>query len=105
MALDRTHAHARGLRAAAQVATVAGIVAGALAVAGVSRAQETSPSTESVRGSAAPGKDDSASRDVSNLFAVRGLSAGCGCSPCWGPPAPPDLDDDDLTALMAEVPS
>jgi hypothetical protein len=70
----------RGLRMAAKVAAVTGLLAAASAPAQASEAQTSMADAGERAGTAA---DDLARR-------VRlGGAKGCGCAPCWGPPAPP----------------
>jgi hypothetical protein len=71
-------ARKRGLRVAAKLAA-AGIVVAAVAAASASA-------------SASDDKSKAANVDrVTDLVNVRAQSGGCGCAPCWGPPAPPAM--------------
>jgi hypothetical protein len=78
-------ARRRGIRAAAQVAAIGGLFA---ATAGLVRAEGMQPSTESAQ-SASDGIDSASS--IADAMRVQPSSKGCGCGPCWGPPAPPEL--------------
>jgi len=85
MRSNRSEAVRRGLRMAAQVAAVGGLIA---ASAGIVRAQDA----------AAQGATPSSSADaeaIAELLRVHPSSkGGCGCAPCWGPPAPPAMPTD-----------
>ena len=72
-------ARTKGLRLAARVATVSGL---AVAAQGLAEA----------RAASSPEVTRAAHDDVSPLPTEGSLKAAkgsCGCSPCWGPPAPP----------------
>jgi hypothetical protein len=74
------------LRAAAQVAALTGIVA---ASAGLGRA-EARAATPETAGTAEDG--DQGGLGALDSMRLRAFSKGnCGCSPCWGPPAPPEM--------------
>ena len=92
---DRVEARRRGVRVAAQVAAIGSLLA---ASAGLVRAEEP-------RAGVASAAQESAADpavDVAALVAVR--SAGnCGCSPCWGPPAPPPMPGAGRAALATAV--
>jgi hypothetical protein len=87
----RRDARRRGLRMAAQVAAITGCVAAAAAFSqaaepprapmgagseGVSATEESDPTGPATR--------------VPSMTQVK-LLGGCGCAPCWGPPAPPPM--------------
>lgn len=75
----RNEAARRGLRMAARLAVVGGLLA-----ASTSRVQ--------AQDSDAEGRTLSASGAVDDVAANLRVQAGnCGCSPCWGPPAPPAM--------------
>ena len=90
----RSAARAKGLRLAARVATVGGFAVAALGLAEARAAHASGSPTDVVKVSA---DSDSANDDVRPLPLERtgALSRGgnCGCSPCWGPPAPPPSRD------------
>lgn len=79
-AAKRTEARARGLRLAAKVATVGGFAVAALGLAEARAASSTPAPTHAVA------SDDTKALSLEG-FKVTG--GNCGCSPCWGPPAPP----------------
>jgi hypothetical protein len=88
----RKAAARRGLRAAAQVAALTGIIA---AGAGMSRADQAKPITtargaEASDGASAPDHEGTSTADqVARLVQVR---RGDNCrNPMWGPPAPPPM--------------
>jgi hypothetical protein len=76
---DRTRAMHRGLRMAAKVAAVAGLLAAAGAPA---------QAAEADAGLAAAGERAGSAADLADRIRIGGAK-GCGCAPCWGPPAPP----------------
>jgi hypothetical protein len=85
MKIERSRARERGWRMAAKVAmvTIGGIT---LAAAGTARAFE-SPSGGGDRATATSA-DDQATLPLEGWLRARDVKS-CGCSPCWGPPAPP----------------
>ena len=102
MISNRGEARRRGLRMAAQIALVGGILGAGTAY---SRADELP-----VKGSAESG-GATATRAGDVVTASDGLGdrlrmplggiGGCGCAPCWGPPAPPPMQAE-LFALFEE---
>ena len=76
----RSDARARGLALAARVATVSGI---AIAAFGLAEARLASASEPKVTRIAT---DDTKPLPMEGWVKTQG---GCGCAPCWGPPAPP----------------
>jgi len=91
----RAEARAKGLRLAARVATVGGIAVAALglvearAAASAAHAAHAAPSvTEASLTSADAANDDTRPAIEGGWMKAGGGS--CGCSPCWGPPAPPE---------------
>jgi hypothetical protein len=93
MGVTRKDACRRGLRAAAQVAALTGIIA---AGAGMSRADQAKPITPAARGgvtsdgASTPDREGTSTADqIARLVRVRG---GEICKPSfWGPPAPPAM--------------
>jgi hypothetical protein len=99
----RDRAVARGLRAAAQVAAIGLVAAGAISVARVVRAD---PVMSAGASAANPSTEGEAPLSrVEERFRVRDLKGNCGCSPCWGPPAPPVVSECDLTRWLEELAS
>jgi hypothetical protein len=83
---DKQRAVRRGLRMAAKITIVAGVVAAASAVQASTPASQLAASEPAPAPQAATTADDLARM-------VRGQAKGnCGCAPCWGPPAPPAMD-------------
>ncbi len=100
MTMIRNEARRKGLRMAAHVAAISGALA---AAAAASQAAETkTPSVQdgsNMTGGANDGAMDPADR-LSGLVRVS-RGGGCGCAPCWGPPAPPAMRDDLFDAFDA----
>lgn len=87
-AAERAKARIRGISLAAKVATVGGLAVAGLALV-EARASAGGPAGRSAAADAiatAAAADDAPRALDEGLFKV---SKGCGCSPCWGPPAPP----------------
>ncbi|MEP7126913.1 MAG: hypothetical protein ABJE95_38635 [Byssovorax sp.] len=86
----RSNARRRGLRMAAQVASIAGVVAASAALS------HAAPARSAAAG-IAPSESIEVSEDGKGVGDQLGdalkfrSSSGCGCSPCWGPPAPPAM--------------
>jgi hypothetical protein len=74
----KEEARKRGLRVAAKLAAVGVIAAACAASAGAAMADEK-------------GAKATSAEQVKDLVTVRAQSGGCGCAPCWGPPAPPAM--------------
>lgn len=92
----RAAARSMGLRLAARVATVGGIAVAALGLVEARAASAAgAPHVASALGSevAAGGNGGTATSDDARPLPMEGwakaAAGGCGCSPCWGPPAPP----------------
>jgi|SoiMethySBSTD1v2_1073268.scaffolds.fasta_scaffold08779_8 hypothetical protein len=101
---SRDRAVLRGLRAAAQVAAVGLTVAGAISIARVVHAAD--PAVPSQASAGGQGVDaEAALAGVEERFRVRDLKGNCGCSACWGPPAPPVVSERDLTKWLEELQS
>lgn len=83
---SRSEARRRGIQVAARVAAVAGILG---ACAGLGRAEPPKPRVIEAKDQDASAPVDRAG--VKNLLELKGMAADCGCSPCWGPPAPPPM--------------
>lgn len=66
----RAKARARGITLAAKVATIGGLAVAALALVEARAAADDGAKVEDTEG-------------------LLKASKNCGCSPCWGPPAPP----------------
>jgi hypothetical protein len=99
----RERAVQRGLRAAAQVAAVGLVIGGAICIARVVRADPAAPAHAN---SALPSAEAEATLvRVEERFRVRDLKGNCGCSPCWGPPAPPVVSERELTRWLEELAS
>src|SRR5262245_58339611 len=88
----RTVARRRGLRMAAQVAAITGFVA-----AGTAFSQAAELPQATMGGDSAGAGQSNAAADgpsmadrVAEAVKVRNVG-GCGCAPCWGPPAPPSM--------------
>ena len=79
----RAAARSRGLALAARVATVSGI---AVAAFGLVEAGRASASESSAEGAPHAAADDTRPLPMEGWVKTQG---GCGCAPCWGPPAPP----------------
>ena len=97
----RGEARRKGLRMAAHVAALSGVLAAAAAAAGQARAADGS---DAARGGAGA-EDGTTARDaqqIADLLRVSSRGGTCGCSPCWGPPAPPVMREDQL-ARMADA--
>jgi hypothetical protein len=71
-------ARARGLRLAARVAGLGGLAL-AITGVGVASAAETTPTSQAAE------HDGRLPLEEKMVVHV----GGCGCAPCWGPPAPP----------------
>jgi hypothetical protein len=100
---DRDRAVARGLRAAAQVAAIGLVAAGAISIARVVHAEPVMSGSASA---ASPSAEAEARLSrVEERFRVRDLKGNCGCSPCWGPPAPPVVSEHDVTKWLEELAS
>ena len=76
----RAAARSKGLALAARVATVSGL---AVAAFGLAEARLASASEPKVTSAA---NDDTKPLPMEGWVKTQG---GCGCAPCWGPPAPP----------------
>jgi hypothetical protein len=91
----RTSARRRGLRAAAQVAAITGLVAASAALGHAEPARGgPSASDGSPGASAGDGSGEGVVDRVTDAIRVRQSSGGCGCAPCWGPPAPPAMREE-----------
>jgi hypothetical protein len=76
--VEREAATKRGIRMAAQVATVLALGAAGAALSNDARASDADRASSG----------ESAAR-LGDLIKVQGRGGNCGCAPCWGPPAPP----------------
>lgn len=88
----RTVARRKGLRMAAQVAAITGFVAAGAAFSQAAELADAPEVGDAARaGSPAAAGDGASMADrVAEAVKVRNV-AGCGCAPCWGPPAPPAM--------------
>lgn len=87
----RSNARRRGLRMAAQVASIVGVVA---ASAALSHAEPARAATAVGAGDEVAAASDEGGKGAMDQLgdAIRVRNAGgCGCAPCWGPPAPPPM--------------
>ena len=98
----RERAVARGLRAAAQVAAIGLVAAGAISVA---RVVHAGPAADGASAVAPSAEAEARLARVEERFRVRDLKGNCGCSPCWGPPAPPVVSERDLARWLEELAS
>jgi hypothetical protein len=87
----RSSARRRGLRMAAQVASIAGVVAASAALSHAEPAHATTSVGAGEEVAAAGDEGQAGAMDqLGDAIRVRN-AGGCGCSPCWGPPAPPPM--------------
>jgi hypothetical protein len=89
MSDDRKRAMRRGLGMAAKVTAVAGLLAASAASAQAAeapRALEVSAAQQAAEGARVVHAAELAER-----VRLGGNKGGCGCAPCWGPPAPPAM--------------
>ena len=87
----RATARAKGLRMAARIAGLGGL---ALAAAGIAEARATEAAAVTAPGISAPGAVGAPIANDVKVLPLEGWlretrGGNCGCSPCWGPPAPP----------------
>ena len=80
----RALARSRGLRLAARVATIGGIAVAALGLVEARAAATTASDMK-----AAASDDARVLPFESAVKVAQSSGGGCGCTPCWGPPAPP----------------
>lgn len=73
--MTNEQARNRGLRLAAKLTGIGGIAIAAIAFA---EARATAAATSETP------------HEAMGESALRARTGGCGCSPCWGPPAPPE---------------
>ncbi len=100
MTTIRSEARRKGLRMAAHVAALSGVLAAAAAAGQTTTAHADVPTTADTTDN--PTTTSATSADgLADLMRVS-PTAGCGCAPCWGPPAPPAMHAD-LLALFDEV--
>ncbi len=78
----RSDARARGLALAARVATVSGMAIAAFGLAEARLASASEPKITRLTSAS----DDTKPLPMEGWLKTQG---GCGCAPCWGPPAPP----------------
>jgi hypothetical protein len=89
----RSSARRRGLRMAAQVASIAGVVAASAALSQPAPARADTANTASSTPVMVSDEGTSVADQLGDAIRVRNAS-GCGCAPCWGPPAPPPMRAD-----------
>jgi len=99
----RSEARRKGLRMAAHVAALSGVLAAAAAASQAGVAEARSPAVQSAGGA---GDDSGSSAGALNADKIAGLlqvssKGNCGCAPCWGPPAPPAMRPE-LLSLFGE---
>ncbi len=99
MTTIRSEARRKGLRMAAHVAALSGVLAAAAAAGQTATAHADVPTTADTTDN--PTTSASSADGLADLMRVS-PTAGCGCVPCWGPPAPPAMHAD-LLALFDEV--
>ena len=87
MSSIRWEARRRGVRMAARIAVVTGVVA---AGAAYGNTAEPAPSASDGERADAPASDDGLASRVTEALRVRSVKK-CGCMPCWGPPPPPAM--------------
>jgi hypothetical protein len=87
----RSEARRRGLRMAAHVAALSGVLAAAAAASQAGVAEARGPVGQSAGAGAS--EDSSSAAGAERLGDLMKVNAGggCGCAPCWGPPAPPAM--------------
>lgn len=85
----RSKARANGLRLAAKVATVGGFAVAALGLAEAHAAGTNEMTTHAATSEVAATHDDTQPLPMEGWAKVQNRGGDCGCSPCWGPPAPP----------------
>jgi hypothetical protein len=79
---------------AARVASIAGIVAASAALSQAAPARPAVMSADAASGDTALSDEGRGVADqLGDAVRVRN-AGGCGCSPCWGPPAPPAMRTD-----------
>lgn len=100
----RCDARRKGLRMAAQVAALSGVLAAAAAAsqAGATEAKGAAMATDPAA-EAGPSADGAG--QLGDLFRVTPSNKSCGCMPCWGPPAPPAMVPELFAMFDAEVAS
>lgn len=102
MSTTRQDARRVGLRMAAHVAAITGLVAAAAAVSQPEPARAAEPAaSEGIAAASATGEATLADQ-VANALRVR---QGSGCLPKWGPPAPPAMNPELLDLFAEEVAS
>lgn len=82
--ITRAEARKRGIRMAARIAGLGGIALAAVGVAEARAEERIAPAATSV-----PAAGDDARVTPLEAFSRQSNGGNCGCSPCWGPPAPP----------------
>lgn len=103
MTMIRSEARRKGLRMAAHVAAISGVLAAAAAASQASEAK-----TPSIQGDpSATAGHDGAVDPAERLSGLVRFSRGgdCGCAPCWGPPAPPAMRPELLDLFDVEAAS
>lgn len=87
---DKTHAMKRGLRMAAKVAAVAGLLAAGAHPAAASEPAQLEPTLTRATTPTPTTPTPTPATDLAQDLRLGGAK-GCGCAPCWGPPAPPAM--------------
>ena len=94
----RSEARRKGLRMAAHEAALSGVLAAAAAASQAAEAKiPGAQGSAGVGEKATEGAGDGADR-LGDLMRVS-RAGGCGCAPCWGPPAPPAMRPELLDAF------
>jgi hypothetical protein len=75
---------------AAQVASIAGVVAASAALSHAAPARAATANIAPPESVAVSDEGKGIADQLGDAVRVRS-SSGCGCSPCWGPPAPPPM--------------
>lgn len=99
----RSESRRKGLRMAAQVAALSGVLAAAAAASQVGLAEAREPGGQSRESAGANDSSGAASAErLGDLMRVN-AGGGCGCVPCWGPPAPPAMRPELLELFAASA--
>ena len=102
MSTIRSEARRKGLRMAAHVAALSGVLAAVAAASQTGVAEARGVSAQS--GGSAGAADPTSAASPESLGQIFGVSSrgNCGCAPCWGPPAPPAMRPE-LLELFGEL--
>lgn len=100
----RGEARRKGLRMAAHVAALSGVLAAA-AAASQAGATEAKGAATTADPTAESGTSSDGAGQIGDLLRVSSRGGNCGCAPCWGPPAPPAMVPELFALFDAEVAS